>query len=296
MERPEAPVPNRPAPFLMNTPEPRDDSYGTRKRLRFIEEAIGMVRPRQILDLGCGVGLVSLALADRHPDVRITAMDSDWASIMHARSSEHPANVVFIHSDDLDDDHRFELIIASEVLEHVENPDAFVRWIGRRLSENGRVILTVPNGYGPYEIMSLIEGLLRLSRLYALLRSVKRMLAKPPVSTAEVPITLAVSPHVNFFSYRGLNRLLIRAGFTVQRFQSRTFLCGFMLDNLLHGERSIAWNAAVADKLPASLSSDWMFLLQRGSPDMNVTPWANGLWGRLHRYVNRRCLGLSQQA
>jgi SAM-dependent methyltransferase len=247
--------------------------------------------PRTVLDVGCGVGNVSLSVAERFPGAAVTGIDSDPTSIEYARRRPGPGNVRFLLDSELGAGTKFDLVVASEVLEHVDQPELFLRSLHERLNPGRYLVVTVPNGYGPFEIMSLADGVLRLTGILALLRALRRMLKGGRQASAALPDTLAVSPHINFFSFNGLGRLFARAGFTVCGFRPRTFLCGFVLDSLLRGERVIAWNARIADRLPTSFSSDWMFLLKKGSPDTSVAPWQNGIWGRLHRYVNRRCLG-----
>ncbi|HKQ30779.1 MAG TPA: class I SAM-dependent methyltransferase [Burkholderiales bacterium] len=269
--------------------EPQEDSYGTRKRMAFIEETIRAGNPSGILDVGCGVGLVSLELAARFPDLRIIAIDDDRATIEYARSRNPHGKLKFQINHELDVGQHFDLVIASEVLEHVDDPEKFLEWIRERLSERGRVVLTVPNGYGPFELMSCAQGVLQCLGIYAVLRALRRRFRRAPAVEASTPVTLAASPHVNFFSCRALRRLFRRSGFEVVRFRSRTFLCGFLLDRFIHTRRLIAWNAAVADKLPAAFSSDWMFLLHRSTADKAVAPVKRGWYGRFHRYINRRC-------
>jgi 2-polyprenyl-3-methyl-5-hydroxy-6-metoxy-1,4-benzoquinol methylase len=272
---------------LVDDPE---DSYGTRKRFRFIEAAIAGRRPQHILDVGCGVGRVSLELAQRFPDIQITGIDSDRASIDHARRAGPPANLHFLHVSELEPQETFDLIIASEVLEHVDQPEEFLLSLRRQLTSNNRLILTVPNGYGPFEIMSLIHGMLQITGIHRLFRLLRRGRRSAQTSSDSSLATLANSPHINFFSFQALNRLIASAGFEVRVYQPRTFLCGFLLDTCLRGRRIIDWNASIADSLPAALSSDWMFLLEPGifqnAGRTNKTP---GLYGKFHRYVNKRC-------
>src|SRR5262249_16605180 len=64
---------------------------------------------------------------------------------------------------------RFDAVVASEVLEHIGDPAAFLGLLGRCLRRNGLLILTVPNGYGPFEIDShLYEALRRVPGFWRL--------------------------------------------------------------------------------------------------------------------------------
>lgn len=267
-----------------------EDTYGTRKRFGFIEAAIVANHPKRILDVGCGVGRVSLELARRFPNIEVVGVDVDQASIEHARLSAPPDNARFLHMADLGPDEKFDLVIASEVLEHVERPDEFLVALRKYLSEGGCVVLTVPNGYGPFEMLSLVQGVLQISGVYGLLRAMKRLVNFRPIVAPAALVTHANSTHINFFSLRVLRRLIAKAGLEVHAFRARTFLCGFLVDQCFRGRRVIAWNANIADRLPQALSSDWMFLLgATSSPVEDVFAYSPGLYGRFHRYVNRRC-------
>ncbi len=48
-----------------------------------------------------------------------------------------------------DDQHRYALVIAGEVLEHVPDADAFLRGCARLLAPGGRLCVTVPNACCP---------------------------------------------------------------------------------------------------------------------------------------------------
>lgn len=270
-----------------------EDTYGTRKRFRFIEAAVVDNKPQRILDVGCGVGKVSLELARRFPGIEIVGVDVDQASIEHARRSLPLENARFLHIAELAPDERFDLVIASEVLEHVENPEEFLRALRKNLTEQGRLVLTVPNGYGPFEILSLVQGILQITGIHGLLRAAKRLLFPLRVVTQESLVTHANSPHINFFSFLALLRLIAKTGYEVQAYQARTFLCGFLFDHCLRGSWLIKRNAEIADRLPPAFSSDWMFLLEANpSPKEDEFKYSPGLYGRFHRYVNRRCAHL----
>lgn len=49
-------------------------------------------------------------------------------------------------------DQQFDIIIYSEVLEHLEDPSWMLNETKRKLKNNGIYIITIPNGYGPKEM------------------------------------------------------------------------------------------------------------------------------------------------
>jgi 2-polyprenyl-3-methyl-5-hydroxy-6-metoxy-1,4-benzoquinol methylase len=152
-----------------------ENTYGDAKRLRFVDAVIAERRPARVLDVGCGSGeLLTAPLAARHPDIGFTGVDSDACSLAHAAARHRLANLRFLPFAALAADRVFELVIASEVLEHVEEPHAFLRDLRQRLAPAGVLVLTVPNGYGPAEIGQVAEALLRVSGLFRLARAIWR--------------------------------------------------------------------------------------------------------------------------
>jgi hypothetical protein len=136
--------------------------------------------------------------------------------------------------------------------------------------------------------------LLTLSGVLPLLRRLKHLvLGKPRIESSQA-LTLAISPHINFFSRSVMLGLLRGAGFEVARFQSRTVFCGFIIDWVIRGPL-ISWNAQLADHLPAWCASDWMFeCVEAAIPSAARPDFRRTSWGRFRRYLcERRWAGVS---
>ena len=266
-----------------------EDAFGRAKRQSFVEAVIRRATPRTVLDFGCGTGSqLTLPLAEAFPQVAFLGVEVDEPTIAWARRHAARPNITYATSDGEDPHERFDMIIASEVLEHVEAPDALLRHFHARLADRGCLVVTVPNGYGPFEWASLLEHLLTLSGVLPLFRAIKRsILGRPQLDGAQA-LTLAVSPHVNFFSLRAMRALLSGAGFEIQDFRARTVFCGFLWDRLIRGP-AIQWNADLADKLPAWCASDWMFdCVKAAAPQVATPSWRRHWWGRLRRHLSER--------
>lgn len=71
------------------------DSYWKRRILAKVPPS------RAILDLACGTGIVTLALARRNPQARVVGVDvtEDYLQIARQKARELGANVKFIHAD-----------------------------------------------------------------------------------------------------------------------------------------------------------------------------------------------------
>jgi len=106
----------------------------------------------KILDVGCGAGIFSEALA--RIGAEVTAIDACAENIeeakTHAKLDEslrdnlkYICTTVEEHVDTVDDE--YDAIVASEVIEHVNNPDTFVRKCTEVLKTDGSFFLTTIN-------------------------------------------------------------------------------------------------------------------------------------------------------
>lgn len=267
-----------------------EDSYGIAKRLEFVAGILSSSRPGRVLDIGCGTGAnLTVPLARRFPGTNFLGVDSDRTSIEYANREYLTSNLSFRAQQAAGDLGQFDLIIASEVIEHVEAPDDFLAFLRSHLAKDGALVITLPNGWGPFEITSLLETLLHLSGLYDVLRAVKRRIRGKPVANVTVD-TLAISPHINFFSHGEISAIFSRQGFRVAGYSPRTLLCGFGFDQLMTSQRLLAWNARWVDRLTPSLASGWMFLLRpvEGQSPHVAPPYQRGHYARLRRYLNEK--------
>lgn len=269
-----------------------EDPYGLKKRLDFASALLASRSPALVLEIGCGTGALLLEpLAKRFPAWQFLGIDSDRLSIEFAVSRFASSNLVFAADASMAAPAAYDVVIASEVLEHVERPLEFLEYARSRLSPGGCVLLTIPNGYGAFELASTLQIVLDRFGLLEQLVTLKRRLfgaVSPAPVAALAPMTLAASPHVNFFSSREIRRLFAAAGFTVLGASNRTWLCGFLLDLLISRLGLAEWNARVADRLPIWMVADWMFVLVPEDSISGGSDYQPGLWARFRRCLNPR--------
>lgn len=135
-----------------------ENFYGILKRLDYVEKVINEYAPESVLDVGCGTGeLLTKPLAESFPDRVFVGVDDDNSSIEFARGGSSFENLTFLYPGELETSARFDLIIASEVIEHVERPEHLLLEAARRLKPSGKMIITLPNGYGPFEATSFFD-------------------------------------------------------------------------------------------------------------------------------------------
>jgi SAM-dependent methyltransferase len=269
------------------------DPYGLEKRFAYVRDWIEKIGPSKVLDIGCGTGAnLTTRLAERFPAVSFCGTDTDVNSLEFARQTYPLKNLIFKQQDDVRTE-SFDLIIASEVLDHVERPDEFLNTWSRFLTRDGIIIITVPNGYGPFEIMSWIESLFHLSGVYRILKYVLSTIRGSRATTpSREKDTLAISPHINFFSYSNLRTFFVRHGFCILEYKGRSLFCGFGFDHVFQVLPCGAWNTRLADALPPPLISGWMFALRRSGAGAVGSAYIRTGYARMRRYLNERRWGL----
>jgi glycosyltransferase involved in cell wall biosynthesis/2-polyprenyl-3-methyl-5-hydroxy-6-metoxy-1,4-benzoquinol methylase len=278
----------------------RENVYGHRKRLRFIMEAIEGLRAEQgkavadltILDVGCGTGImITLPLASI--GYRITGIDIDRDSIDTAREVNPYANADFRHTDPaalLAAGERFDVVIASEVLEHLADPLPFLRTLRGLLHPRGILILTTPNGYGWFEgeqflweDLGLGDRILRWHEGWSKIKQrlkapIKRAIGWQPRPVPPSPLwqhltstNNAASPHLQRFLWSRLKGLLASAGLAITRAGNGSLFCGKITNFYLGNRRTfVACNARVTDILPRTFAAGWYLVCRPVAPASRI--------------------------
>lgn len=97
----------------------------------------------RVLDAGCGEGYLSRVLLDRFPGIELSGFDLSEAAVAAATRRCPEGSFRAGGLEDLAGfDGRFDLVICSEVLEHLADPGPALRLLAARAA--GHVLLTVP--------------------------------------------------------------------------------------------------------------------------------------------------------
>ena len=240
-----------------------EDLWGYAKRLRFVRDAISAAFPERpgaslrVLDVGCGNGshlALPLAICT---GVQLVGIDTDSCSIEHARRLVGDrANIRFCvgRVEDLVEAEQFDVVILSEVLEHLERPAEMLTTGARLMNSNGILIVTVPNGYGEFEIDSWIFRTLRLQRVVDALAQKREV----PSATDNQE-----SGHIQFFTRARLQKLFDAAGLVALDEGAGSFLAGPIAGHLVgRSPRLVDWNARITNHLPFIFASAWYFVLR----------------------------------
>lgn len=102
----------------------------------------------QILDLGCGWGSLSIWLAERYPNARITSVSNSHAQrrlIEAERDQRRLANLTVLTADvnTFHPAQRFDRVISVEMFEHMRNWRELLRRIAGWLDDDGRLFVHV---------------------------------------------------------------------------------------------------------------------------------------------------------
>lgn len=105
------------------------------------------LRPRSVIDIGAGTGHLLAALARRVSDpCTFTGVDQTSAGIRRAQALLPQARWIRADLYELDLDERFDLVVCTEVLEHLPDPAGAISILRRLCMPDGHLVLTVPDG------------------------------------------------------------------------------------------------------------------------------------------------------
>jgi len=131
---------------------------------RFIQifRRIEELKPKSVLDFGCAHGHYTMNLALRMPDTKFLGLDFMQSNIDKARAWAEQKNAsdrVQFKCGHLEKMHKelgkFDLIIASEIFEHVPNVQEISDILLEHLEPNGHMLITVPSG--PWEAIGYYD-------------------------------------------------------------------------------------------------------------------------------------------
>ena len=164
-------------------------------------------RSGRLLDVGFGAG--TLLAAGHHAGWQVHGIEVSSAAVDRARSS---ALGEVIHGDVASapwPDAHFDVVLLTETIEHVPDPDVVLAACARLLREGGLLFVTTPHAAG-------ISG--------RLLRTRWSVVAPPE--------------HLRLFTIRSLRTLLQRASLSASRIRTRGVHAGELRRALLHAHRA----------------------------------------------------------
>ena len=121
------------------------DAY-VRGRFRCVGDLIPLsFSPAYALDVGCGTGKLAQIVMEK--GYTYVGLEIKKKLLLKAGSSESKGIACFLQGDanSLPFRHAFKLVIATEIIEHLENPYNLLVEISKILLDNGYLIISTPN-------------------------------------------------------------------------------------------------------------------------------------------------------
>jgi len=244
----------------------KENVYGHLRRYKFITSSIkkysNTKKKTTVLDIGCGTGeMITLPIAEE--GYNVTGIDIDEKSIKKAKEKNIYSNTSFICGDLKNNlpEKKFDIIICSEVLEHLTNPGETLNELRRLMKKDSLLIITIPNGYGPFEIE---KTFLDKSGLRTLGKKIFRKGGK----TSDNKITMTEnleSRHIQFFTLNRFENMIKDSELIIVEKEKSSFLAGLISGKILGlSQTFIDLNVnKVVRFLPYSLCSGWYFILKK---------------------------------
>ncbi|HQG31976.1 MAG TPA: class I SAM-dependent methyltransferase [Deltaproteobacteria bacterium] len=121
-------------------------SFWFQHRTRLILGAIAHCSPapKNVLEIGCGTGFALAEIRKTYPDATLSGSDLFTESLHFASMRVPTASFYQMDAYRMPFNEEFDLILALDILEHIDNDSRVLSEIFRSLSPGGRVIVTVP--------------------------------------------------------------------------------------------------------------------------------------------------------
>lgn len=158
-----------------------ENVFGHTKKVRLFREAIERLRAAgkksslRILDIGCGSGYAVTRFLGKTND-HVMGIDMYPPNIAYAEKHFGHSSLHFscMNAQALCANREvFDVVVMGDVLEHLDDPASILKIAVELLAPDGRLLVTVPNGRGPFEIESALsrmpflgQGLLKLTDFF----------------------------------------------------------------------------------------------------------------------------------
>lgn len=232
------------------------------KKLKFIFTAMDKyaslknkdIENLRVLEVGCGKGGITFPLASLGCQVRAFDINENSVGYVQSQINTNKIKNLIVTLDNgytFNDGKTYDIVIASEVFEYFLEPLKLAANITRRMAEGSYLILTTPNGYGPWELKNRVIPIFYL-RKWNLLR---HLIGKPPY------VKGSGMDRYQYYTKKRLVKLFSKFSLRLVNFsKSDSILTIFspLRRSAFLGNIDIK----LADALPYWLASGWYFIFE----------------------------------
>lgn len=228
------------------------------ERLRRVLAEVARLRPRRILDIGCGRGHLLALIRAAGIGEQLAGIDIAESSASQARERGFDAVTGDIQLGLAFPTDSFDLVIFGEVIEHVVDPDAALQAIAQVLAPGGHLIVTTPNLASWHNRLMLALGL------------------QPIFTETSVHVNLGrrwealgqfgpTQGHLKIFTLAALREILVANGFVCEKIQGAPFGVAAIrqLEGLIARWPSFASDLIVTARNSGSRTTDYPRVLER---------------------------------
>jgi 2-polyprenyl-3-methyl-5-hydroxy-6-metoxy-1,4-benzoquinol methylase len=130
--------------------------------------AVSKKNSLRFLDIGCGSGYALTRFLGKAGDY-VMGIDMYLPNIEYAEEHFKRPGLHFFCMDAQELSNAgevFDVVVMADILEHLEDPASVLKIAVELLATDGKLLVTVPNGKGPFEIESAFSKLPLMCNLY----------------------------------------------------------------------------------------------------------------------------------
>ncbi len=118
---------------------------GFQIRALALKKSLSGLKPKKILDAGCGLGIQTNFLKKKFPGAEIDAFDCDKSKLQFSKQvNSRKINFFVADMNNLSLKKKYDLVICIDVLEHLSNWNRAISNLGKVLSPEGKIYLHIP--------------------------------------------------------------------------------------------------------------------------------------------------------
>lgn len=234
------------------------------KKLRFIYTTIlqyvelneKRLEDLTILEVACGDGGIVFPLATLGCQVRSFDINEKAVNNMQKRIDQQNIQNLTVTVNDgftYNDGKIYDIVLASEIFQCLVEPEKFAWNLQKRLAKGSYLIVTIPNGFGPYELCTRLNPISYIKRWNWL----RRLLGKSPAEQR-----IEGRENITFFTRKNLLKML--SDFSLRLIHSGKSDAFFSISARLRNSPFFGnIDIKIADRLPYWMVSGWYFVFEK---------------------------------